>query len=48
MLWAAGGDCALHVWEGGFHGFDYILPGTALSQDCTRARIGWLQRLLKH
>jgi acetyl esterase/lipase len=47
-IWAAGGDCALHVWNGGFHGFDYLLPETALSQDCTRTRISWLRRLLQY
>ncbi len=23
-IWAAGGDCELHVWLGGYHGFELI------------------------
>ncbi len=32
-LWQAGGVAELHVWPGGFHGFDGLAPQAALSQD---------------
>jgi acetyl esterase/lipase len=30
-LWAQGGEAELHVWPGGFHGFDMFAPQAALS-----------------
>ncbi len=45
-IWAAGGDAELHVWPGGFHGFDGIAPQAALSKAAIAARMNWLQRLL--
>jgi acetyl esterase/lipase len=46
-LWQAGGAAELHVWAGGFHGFEHALPGAALSQDAMAARQRWLRRLLR-
>lgn len=45
-IWAAGGSAELHVWSGGFHGFDQIFPAAAVSRAATAARTGWLERLL--
>ncbi|MBE1537280.1 alpha/beta hydrolase [Actinomadura algeriensis] len=45
-IWQAGGRAELHVWPGGFHGFDMMAPHAALSQDASAARLHWLRRLL--
>ncbi|WP_306212194.1 alpha/beta hydrolase [Actinoplanes sp. RD1] len=45
-LWQAGGDAELHVWPGGFHGFDSAFPEAVLSRDARAARFHWLNRLL--
>lgn len=44
-IWAAGGRAELHVWDGGFHGFDNHLH-TALAQGATEARFNWMDRIL--
>jgi acetyl esterase/lipase len=46
-IWAAGGDADLHVWSGGYHGFDALAPGAALSRDLTEVRRRWLTRVLR-
>jgi acetyl esterase/lipase len=46
-IWQAGGAAELHVWPGGFHGFDHALPLAALSRDAAAARYHWLRRLLR-
>lgn len=45
-LWQAGGDAELHVWSGGFHGFDQIAPDAAVARDAREARVRWLRRIL--
>ncbi|MEU4521779.1 alpha/beta hydrolase [Amycolatopsis sp. NPDC024027] len=45
-IWQAGGDAELHVWPGGFHGFDAMVPEAALSRAAVAARLTWLRRLL--
>jgi len=45
-LWQAGGRAELHVWPGGFHGYEGAAPHAALSQDSREARLRWLRRLL--
>ncbi|GIG41600.1 alpha/beta hydrolase [Cellulomonas phragmiteti] len=45
-IWADGGDAELHVWPGGCHGFDGLLPDAPLSRDARHARARWLDRLL--
>ncbi|MFI6905594.1 alpha/beta hydrolase [Nonomuraea sp. NPDC050394] len=45
-IWRDGGRAELHVWPGGFHGFDSFAPQAALSQDAKEARLRWLRRLL--
>lgn len=46
-LWQAGGIAELHVWPGGFHGFDGFAPQAAVSQAAVAARLVWLRRLLE-
>jgi acetyl esterase/lipase len=45
-IWQAGGQAELHVWPGGFHGFDIMVPQAAISQAARAARTDWLRRLL--
>ncbi|MEU4466884.1 alpha/beta hydrolase [Streptomyces sp. NPDC024017] len=45
-IWQAGGVAELHVWPGGFHGFDGFAPQAALSQAARGAQVAWLRRLL--
>ena len=42
----AGGDCELHVWPGGFHGFDGFAPQAQLSIAMVETRNRWLTRML--
>lgn len=46
-IWQAGGEAELHVWAGGFHGFDSMAPAAAVSADARDARVRWLARLLR-
>ncbi|WP_330234823.1 alpha/beta hydrolase [Streptomyces sp. NBC_00566] len=45
-IWRCGGVAELHVWPGGFHGFDAFAPEAALSKAARAAQLGWLRRLL--
>ncbi|MGW4755986.1 alpha/beta hydrolase [Streptomyces chartreusis] len=45
-IWQAGGVAELHVWPGGFHGFDGFAPQAGVSRACRGAHVGWLRRLL--
>ncbi|MEV8034236.1 alpha/beta hydrolase [Streptomyces sp. NPDC086182] len=45
-IWRAGGVAELHVWPGGFHGFDSFAPHTALARTARATRLTWLRRLL--
>ncbi|MER5378543.1 alpha/beta hydrolase [Streptomyces sp. NPDC002553] len=45
-IWQAGGVAELHVWPGGFHGFDGFAPQAALSRTARTAHVDWLRRLL--
>ncbi|GAB3398859.1 alpha/beta hydrolase [Schumannella luteola] len=45
-IWADGGDAELHVWPGGFHGFDAVVPAAAISRHARDARCRWLARIL--
>ena len=46
-IWRAGGDAELHVWPGGAHGFDALVPEAELSRDAKAARARWPKRLLE-
>jgi acetyl esterase/lipase len=43
-IWRAGGDAELHVWPGGFHGFELMAPEAALSVAARQTRIDWVRR----
>ncbi|HEP8841271.1 TPA: alpha/beta hydrolase fold domain-containing protein [Pseudomonas aeruginosa] len=45
-IWCAGGQCELHVWAGGFHGYDSFVPDAKISKDTINGRIRWLRRVL--
>lgn len=45
-IWAAGGQAELHVWPGGFHGYEVEAPNAEISIRTRNARTGWLARLL--
>jgi len=45
-IWAVGGQAELHVWAGGFHGFDAMFPDANLSAAARAARTDWLGRVL--
>lgn len=45
-LWAAGVQCELHVWPGGWHGFDQLAPQAVLSKRAFAARKEWVKRIL--
>lgn len=45
-IWAAGGQAELHVWPGGFHGFDLTAPQAALSVIARETRTRWVRRTL--
>jgi acetyl esterase/lipase len=47
-IWLAGGIAELHVWPGGYHGFDGIVPQAAVSMSAVAARADWLRRLLTY
>lgn len=45
-IWQAGGQAELHIWAGGFHGFDAMFPQARLSVAARHARTDWLGRFL--
>jgi len=45
-MWASGVQAELHVWPGGFHGFDLFVPTARISIEARAARTAWLRRLL--
>jgi len=46
-IWAAGGDCELHVWRGAMHIWDRYAPNAAVSAATKRMREDWFARVLK-
>ncbi|KAE8447534.1 hypothetical protein EG329_010664 [Mollisiaceae sp. DMI_Dod_QoI] len=44
-LWANGVQTELHVWAGGFHGFDIFLPDAAVSQASRKAKVAWAKNV---
>lgn len=46
-IWATGGQAELHIWAGGFHGFDALYPQAQVSGTARRARSDWLARVLR-
>ncbi|WP_396655509.1 alpha/beta hydrolase [Microbacterium sp.] len=45
-IWAGGGVAELHVWPGGFHGFENFAPQSGLAKAAAAAREGWVRRML--
>jgi acetyl esterase/lipase len=45
-IWGSGGQAELHVWAGGFHGFDALFPQAQVSVAARRTRSDWLARVL--
>lgn len=45
-IWACGGAAELHVWPGGFHGFQNFAPQSRLALAAAAARDGWVHRML--
>jgi acetyl esterase/lipase len=45
-IWAADGTAELHIWAGGFHGFQTIVPTASVSQRAVQTREAWVRRLL--
>lgn len=46
-IWRAGGSAELHVWPGGFHGFEGFAPLAAISRSARAQRVPWLRRILQ-
>lgn len=46
QLWASGVQAELHVWPGGFHGFNLLAPNATLSTIANETRSAWLRRTL--
>lgn len=44
-IWECGGDAELHVWPGGFHGYESYAPTAPLAVDTHAARERWLARV---
>ncbi|CAM2733288.1 MULTISPECIES: alpha/beta hydrolase [Streptomyces] len=45
-LWHSGVQAELHVWPGGFHGFDMVAPESGIARAAIAARNGWVARTL--
>jgi acetyl esterase/lipase len=45
-LWACGTQADLHIWAGGYHGFDLFAPHAPVSVAARAAREDWLGRVL--
>lgn len=46
-LWRDGVQAELHIWPGGPHGFDVIVPEAALAKMSIQTRTAWVCRMLK-
>jgi acetyl esterase/lipase len=45
-LWKNGVQVELHVYAGGFHGFDIFLPDAAVSKSSRKSKVMWVKRIL--
>ncbi|KAL6850765.1 hypothetical protein ACO1O0_007891 [Amphichorda felina] len=45
-LWAAGVQAELHVWPGGFHCFDALVPTAGVSKASFEAKAAWIKKVL--
>lgn len=46
-LWAAGVQTELHVWPGGYHCFDMLVPDATVSKASIEARTAWVKRIFE-
>ncbi|KAK0637650.1 Carboxylesterase NlhH [Lasiodiplodia hormozganensis] len=46
-LWRDGVQAELHVWPGGPHGFDVIVPEAAIAKMSVQTRTAWVCRMLR-
>lgn len=46
-LWAAGVQAELHVWPGGYHCFDMLMPDAKVSKASIDARTAWVKRIFE-
>lgn len=44
-LWRDGNDTELHIWPGGTHGWEVLVPGTPLALLASDVRSSWVARL---
>ena len=47
QIWADGGVAELHVWPGGFHGYELMAPQSQLAQVSKQVRNDWVARLFQ-
>lgn len=47
LLWKSGVATELHVWQGGFHGFDMLAPSIPVAQASVAIKISWIKRTFK-
>jgi acetyl esterase/lipase len=45
-LWAAGSQAELHVWPGGFHGFEAFVPDADISKGAIESSFAWMRKKL--
>lgn len=45
-IWRSGGSAELHVWAGGFHGYDSLAPNAQITLTTLDARSSWVARIL--
>lgn len=45
-LWENGVQAELHVWAGGYHGYEFLAPHAAISRETVATRDKWMDRLL--
>ncbi|MEV4989997.1 alpha/beta hydrolase [Pseudarthrobacter sp. LMD1-1-1.1] len=46
-LWRDGVNAELHIWPGGTHGWEALMPGSPLAQTAADTRNAWVARLLR-
>ena len=46
QLWKCGVSAELHVWPGGYHGFDFHSPTTPTSRAAKSVKVSWVRRIL--
>ncbi|KAL6904047.1 alpha/beta hydrolase fold domain-containing protein [Trichoderma evansii] len=47
-LWEAGVSAELHIWQGGYHGFDQLQPESSIAQASKAAKKAWISRLFRN